>query len=261
LIETKQEGRVVYIALNRPEKRNALSVRMCTELVEAFDAADRDTSIGAIVLSGNGPSFCAGMDLKESLDTDQVQLAGIHERLYSTIHRIRTPIIAAVHGAALAGGTGLVANAHIVVANPDSRFGLTEVKIGLWPVLIFRAIEHAMSERRAIELSLSGREFTAEQAREYGLVTEVSPDPLTRATAIANGIAAFSPVAIGIGLDYAHRIRGRDWDHAGKIGRPTRDLLLSNDDYREGVQAFMEKRKPAWPSLLHGDMMDNPPEV
>jgi len=243
LIETKQEGRVVYIALNRPEKRNALSVQMCIELVDAFDEADRNNSVGAIVLSGNGPSFCAGMDLKESLDTDQVQLAGIHERLYSVIHRIRTPIVAAVHGAALAGGTGLVANAHIVVAHPESRFGLTEVKIGLWPVLIFRAIE----------LSLTGREFTAEQAREYGLVTEVSPDPLTRATEIATGIAAFSRVAVGIGLDYAHKIRGRDWDHAGRIGRPTRDRLLSNEDYREGVRAFMEKRKPSWPSLKHGD--------
>jgi enoyl-CoA hydratase/carnithine racemase len=249
LIEITQQGRVLHVALNRPEKRNALDLQMCTDLVKTFDKSDRDHSIGAIVLSGNGPSFCAGMDLKESLEADQVQLAGIHERLYSTINRIRKPIIAAVHGAALAGGTGLVANSHIVIAHPDTHFGLTEVKIGLWPVLIFRAITHAMGERRAVELSLTARPFSAEEGREYGLVTEISTEPLARAIEIATAISAFSPVAIGVGLDYVHKIRGRDWDHAGQVGRPTRDRLLSNPDYQEGVKAFTEKRKPVWPSL------------
>jgi enoyl-CoA hydratase/carnithine racemase len=250
LIEISRQERIIHIALNRPEKRNALNLEMCTSLVEAINNADHDHSVGVIVLSGNGPSFCAGMDLKESLDADQLQLAGIHEQLFSTLNRIRTPIIAAVQGAALAGGTGLVANTHIVVAHPDAHFGLTEVKIGLWPVFIFRAITQAMGERRAVELSLTARPFSAEEAREYGLVTEISTDPLARAIEIATAIAAFSPVAIGVGLDYVHKIRGRDWQHAGTVGRATRDQLLTNDDYREGVAAFMEKRKPRWPSLV-----------
>jgi len=248
-IEKTRHGRVLRISLNRPEKRNALDLALCSELVNSFDNSDSDHAVGAILLTGNGPSFCAGMDLRESLTVDQVQLAGLHERLYSTIQRIRKPIIAAVHGAALAGGTGLVANAHIVIAHPDARFGLTEVRIGLWPVLIFRAVEHALGERRAIELSLTGREFNAEEAREYGLVTEISPNPPERAMEIATRIAAYSPIAIGVGLDYTHQIRGRDWDHAGRIGRVSRDRLLSNADYREGVNAFMEKRSPVWPSL------------
>jgi enoyl-CoA hydratase/carnithine racemase len=249
LIEQTREGRVLHLALNRPEKRNALTVAMCRELVNAFDQADTDSSIGAIVLSGNGPSFCAGMDLRESLDTDQVQMAGIHERLYSTIQRIRTPIISAVHGAALAGGTGLVANTHIVIARPDARFGLTEVRVGLWPVLIFRAMEMAIGERRSVELSLTAREFTAAEAVEYGLVTEVAAEPLTRALELAQTISSYSPIAISVGLDYVHQVRGHNWDHAGKIGRTLRERLLSNDDYREGVQAFTEKRAPVWPSL------------
>jgi len=249
LIDVNKQDRVLHVALNRPEKRNALDLAMCIALVTAFDNADHDHSVGAIVLSGNGPSFCAGMDLKESLEADQIQLAGVHERLYSTINRIRKPIVAAVQGAALAGGTGLVANTHIVVAHPTAHFGLTEVKIGLWPVLIFRAVTQAMGERRAVELSLTARPFSADEAREYGLVTEISSDPLARAIEIATAITAFSPVAIGVGLDYVHKIRGKDWDHAGQVGRPTRDRLLSNEDYSEGVQAFMEKRKPRWPSL------------
>ena len=133
-------------------------------LVEAFDKADGDRSVGAILLQANGPTFCSGMDLKETIEVDQVRLAGIHERLFTMIHRLRTPLIAAVHGHALGGGTGLVANAHIVVASPEAVFGLTEIRIGLWPVLIFRSVEHAMGERRTVELSLTGREFTAAEA-------------------------------------------------------------------------------------------------
>jgi enoyl-CoA hydratase/carnithine racemase len=249
MITQTKEGRVLHIALNRPEKRNALNVATCRDLVNAFDQADADNSVGAVVLSGNGPSFCAGMDLRESVDTDLAQLGGIHERLYSTILRIRKPIISAVHGAALAGGTGLVANTHIVVARPDARFGLTEVRIGLWPVLIFRAMEIAIGERRMVELSLTGREFSATEAMEYGLVTEITADPAQRAFELARRISSFSPRAVGTGLDYVHSIRGHNWDHASKVGRILREQLLTGDDYREGVQAFTEKRAPVWPSL------------
>jgi len=249
LIEITQEGRVRRITLNRPEKRNALNLELCTALADAFDDADSNNTVGAIVVNANGPAFCAGMDLKETAEIDQIQLAGIHERLFTTIQHIRTPIIAAVHGAALAGGTGLVANTHIAIASPDTRFGLTEVRIGLWPVLIYRAVEQAMGERRTVELSLTGREFSATEALAYGLVTEIADDPLRRANELAVLLAGFSPVAIGAGLDYVHQIRWRDWDHAGKVGRLTRNHLLTNEDFKEGARAFLEKRKPVWPSL------------
>jgi len=249
LIEVNDASPVRTITLNRPEKRNALSLELCRELVEALDRADADGSVGAIVLNANGPAFCAGMDLKETTEIDQDQLAQIHERLFTTIHRVRTPIIAAVHGAALAGGTGLVANAHIVFAKPDAHFGLTEIRIGLWPVMIFRASMQAMGERRAVALSLTGEEFSALQAREYGLVTGIADDPLQSATDLAVRIAGFSPIAVAAGLDYVDQIRGRDWEYAGKIGRETRDRLLANEDFKEGARAFLEKRQPSWPSL------------
>lgn len=237
------------ITLNRPAKRNALNVDLCQDLADAFDRADRSGETGAIVLAANGPAFCSGMDLKETAEIDQIQLAGLHERLFTTIHRVRTPIIAAVHGAALAGGTGLVANAHIVIAKPDAVFGLTEVNIGFFPVLIFRAVEHAMGERRTVELSLTGRHFTAAEALQYGLVTEIADDPVRRAHDLAVQLAGHSPVAIGAGLDYVHQIRGRDWEHAGRVGREIRNQLLTNDDFKEGSRAFLEKRQPSWPSL------------
>jgi enoyl-CoA hydratase/carnithine racemase len=252
LITVKQEWRVQTITLNRPEKRNALNAELCQELADAFDRADHGGA-GAIVLNANGPSFCAGMDLRETMEMDQIQLAGIHERLFTVIHRTRTPIIAAVHGAALAGGTGLVANAHIVIAKPDATFGLTEVRIGFWPVLIYRAVESAMGQRRTVELSLTGRHFSAKEALDYGLVAEIADDPLSRAHEIAVQLAGYSPIAIGAGLDYIHQINGQDWDHAGKVGHQTRNRLLENEDFHEGSQAFLEKRQPSWPSLRPKD--------
>jgi enoyl-CoA hydratase/carnithine racemase len=249
LIDVRHEGRVARITLDRTDKRNALCMEHCRMLVDAFDKADADRSVGAILLQANGPTFCSGMDLKETIEIDQVRLAGIHERLFTMVQRLRTPLIAAVHGHALGGGTGLVANAHIVVASPEAVFGLTEIRIGLWPVLIFRAVEQAMGERRTVELSLTGREFSAAEAMNYGLVSEIADDAIARGFEIAKTIAGYSPVALGAGLDYVHQIRGEGWQHAGRLGKSTRDRLLSNDDFKEGVRAFVEKREPSWPSL------------
>src|SRR5579864_760179 len=180
MLEITQTGRVLHLALNRPEKRNALNLSLCSELVNALDRADADPSVGAILLTGNGKAFCAGMDLQEVLQTDRGELDRVHEQLFTSGFRLRKPIIAGVHGPAVAGGTGLAANAHILVASEDAHFGLTEVRIGLWPILIFRAVKAAVGERRATELALTGRWFQGREAYDYGLVHELSPSPLLR---------------------------------------------------------------------------------
>jgi methylglutaconyl-CoA hydratase len=242
-------GRVLNIALNRPQKRNAMNIEMMHQMVRAFDEADADASVGAIVLSGNGPAFCSGMDLKEVGTADTLRIANLHERLFTLINRVRKPIIAAVQGAALAGGTGLAANSHVLVAAPDAKFGMTELRVGLWPVLVFRAMELALGERRATQLSLTARIFGAREGLEWGLVTEISEAPLARALVIADEIAHFSPVAISAGLDYVHHIRVRNWDEAGRLGHQMRDRLMAGPDFQEGIRAFNEKREPHWPSL------------
>lgn len=243
MIEASQQGQVLHLALNRPEKRNALNSGLCRALIEAFAQADLDSSIGAILLSGNGPAFCAGMDLQEALEPGDADLAGLHERLFTIIHRTHKPVVAAVQGAAVAGGTGLAANAHIVIASPDAKFGLTEIKIGLWPVLVFRAVVLAIGERRATELSLTGRLFGAEEAREYGLVTEIVEDPVARARACAAEVAAFSASALAKGLEYAREIRGLNWEEAGELGRKTRESLTAHPDFVKSVKSFLEKKK------------------
>jgi enoyl-CoA hydratase/carnithine racemase len=240
LIEASQQGRVLHLALNRPEKRNALNISLCRALIEAFAQANLDPTIGVILLSGNGPAFCAGMDLKEALDPGGVDLADLHERLFTIINRTHKPIVAAVQGAAVAGGTGLAANAHIVIAAPDAKFGLTEIRIGLWPVIVFRAVALAIGERRATELSITGRFLGAQEAMEYGLVTEIADEPLERARTIAAEVAAFSPHTLASGLAYTRQIRGMAWEQAGVLGRETRDELMKRPEFAKGIQAFLQ---------------------
>ena len=251
LIEIRQQGRLLRIALNRPEKRNALSVELCRRLVTALDHAAADAHVGAILLTANGKSFCAGMDLHEVLSVEAGEISRVQEQLFTVGMRIATPIVAAVQGAALAGGTGLVANCHVVVAADDAVFGLTEIRIGLWPFLIFRSMAAAVGERRAMELALTGRRFGAAEARECGLVHEIAaPAELEeRAAHIAGLLAQASPAAIRSGLMFVREIRDREWRQAGEIARNVRDQFFQTSDFREGVRAFQEKREPRWPSL------------
>jgi enoyl-CoA hydratase/carnithine racemase len=248
ILELSQHGRVLRIALNRPEKHNALSSELCRELVDAINRANRDPRVGAMVLTGNGESFSAGMDLKElgviSVDT----INNVHEQLFTLTMRLGTPLVAAVNGAALGGGTGLVANCHVVVAGDRAKFGLTEIRLGLWPFLVFRAMHAAVGERRAVELALTGRYFEVAEAWSMGLVHEIAADPEARAMEIAQGLAESSPTALRSGLDFVHEVRNKDWETAGSIAHRIRDELFRSADFQEGLRAFREKRPPKWPS-------------
>jgi enoyl-CoA hydratase/carnithine racemase len=248
-LEISLHGRVLRIALNRPDKHNALSSELCRELVDTINRANRDPHIGAIVLTGNGDSFSAGMDLKELGTISIESINNVHEQLFTLSMRVGTPLIAAVNGLAVGGGTGLVANCHIVVASDKARFGLTEIKLGLWPFLVFRAMHAAVGARRSIELALTGRMFDVNEARDMGLVHEIAPDANARAMQIAEGLANSSPTAIRSGLDFVHEVRNKDWETAGLIARRIRDELFQSNDFQEGLRAFKEKRQPNWPSI------------
>jgi enoyl-CoA hydratase/carnithine racemase len=248
-LDTVFTGRLLRLALNRPDKRNALNLELCRALVEALEAADRNPDVGAILLTGNGKSFCAGMDLHEIAEADTGPISQVHEQLFTLGARLGKPLIAAIHGAALAGGTGLVANCHIVIASADATFGLTEIRLGLWPFLVFRALTAALGERRTVELALTGRVFNAAEARELGLVHEISADPAARALEVAGTLAESSPSAIQSGLRCVQEVRGKDWKLAGEIAQRARREIFETADFQEGIRAFREKRKPQWPSI------------
>lgn len=249
VLEIHREGRLLSIALNRPEKRNALNIQLCRELVNALEAADKDSRVGAILLSGNGKCFCAGMDLSEITATNTDEISSVQEQLFTIGSRLGKPLVGAVHNAALAGGTGLAANCHIVIAREDAQFGLTEIRLGLWPFLVFRAVTAAIGERRTVELALTGRIFQAAEARELGLVHEVAGNLEARAREIGEGMAESSPTAIRSGLTFVHEARGKDWKSGGEIARRIRDEVFESKDFKEGLQAFLEKRAAHWPSL------------
>ena len=258
LLQIESRDRVLSITLNRPDKRNALSSDLCRELVDALNAANRDSHVGAIVLAGNGPAFSAGMVLKEVAHLSPGSLSNVHEQLFTVGTRLGKPLVGAVNGSAFGGGLGLVANCHVVIASKAAQFGLTEIRLGLWPFLVFQAVAAALGERRSIELAITGRIFDAAEAKAMTLAHEVVDDANVRAMEVARAISEFSPTAIRSGLSFVTESRGKDPAMAVEIARRVREELMGNPDFQEGIRAFLEKRKPVWPSV--GTQRKNPGE-
>jgi enoyl-CoA hydratase/carnithine racemase len=247
----EQKRRVLRLTLNRPEKRNALTSGMCSAIVEATEKAQENEEIGSILLCANGPVFCAGMDLDEAATMDHQQLSAIHDDLFSLAVHSKKPIVIAVSGAALGGGLGLVAQGHIVVASTGAAFALPEIHVGLWPFLVYRSVEAALGTRRTLELSLTGRSFHAHDALAWGLVQSVcNPIEVSdRAKGIANNLAKASPAALGAGMQYFQESREKSRNEAAEIAKHLRCCLMETDDFKEGYEAFKQKREPHWPSM------------
>jgi enoyl-CoA hydratase/carnithine racemase len=241
-IEKVPYGRVLRVVLNRPEKRNALSAAMCRELAEALESAGRDPEVRVLLLEARGKSFCAGMDLAEIAPESTEEITAAQEALFTVGSRLDKPLVGAVQGAALGGGTGLVANCHIAIAAENATFGLTEIRLGLWPFLVYRAVALAMGERRALEMALTGRTVDASEARADGLVHEVAADAPARALEIAVALSAASPTAIRTGLKFLRETRGKDWADAGTIAARMRNEVFESEYFREAVRAFGGRR-------------------
>jgi enoyl-CoA hydratase/carnithine racemase len=252
LVERKR--RVLRLTLNRPEKRNALNSHMCLGIAEEVEAAQTQDDVGSILILATGHVFSAGMDLDEAGAHSSEKLAEIHERLFRIGAESIKPIVICVNGAALGGGLGLVAQGHVVTASTGAVFGLPEIRIGLWPFLIYRAVEEALGPRRTLELSLTGRFFHANDALHWGLVQTVSPaaEAADRAKSVAVDLARSSPVALKAGMSYVREARGLDLAAAAVVGRRIRNHVMETDDFKEGYAAFKQKREPHWPSMPNG---------
>ena len=196
-LEISREQRVLRVTLNRPEKRNAINSEICGGIADSVEAAQQDESVGAIILDAKGDVFCAGMDLDEAVLPNAADQTIIHQRLFTLGARAVKPIVCAVQGPALGGGIGLICNAHVAVAAHGSSFGLTEIRLGMWPFVIYRSVALALGERRALELSLMGRIFNVPEAVQWGLIHEAVPafELDDRVTAIAMHLAQSSPQA------------------------------------------------------------------
>ncbi|MFZ5916464.1 MAG: enoyl-CoA hydratase/isomerase family protein [Chloroflexota bacterium] len=254
LILLEKVGRVARLTLNNPDKRNAMNYAMVNALIAALRQADADPEVRAVVVAGAGDHFSAGGDLKEfaqELDLsafEHWQAAEPWIELFQLAPAMRVPLIAAVQGYALAGGCGLVALCDLAVAAEDATLGTTEIRIGLFPMIIFPALRRAVGERKALEMALTGRMVEAEEARRMGLVNQVTPraELLETAMELAASIARKGPAAVTMGKRLFYATADMGYDEALEFARNIRVAYMLADDVAEGVDAFLNKRQPNW---------------
>ena len=250
---TSRENGVARITLNRPDVRNALSRTLVQELEAALAAAEADPEARVIVLAGAGDkAFCAGADLKgmgERGTTLQTRESfGGLARILESIARMKTPVIAQVHGYALAGGCGLAAGCDVVIAADDAVFGLPEIKVGLLPLVVMAPILRAVGRKRGLLMILSGEPVSAREALDMGLVSRVvARAELEReTTALAARLAGFSPTAVALAKEAAFTIQDMEYGKSLRYLRELITLVGMSDDAREGIAAFFAKRAPEW---------------
>jgi enoyl-CoA hydratase/carnithine racemase len=250
-VAVRRELPAAWIALSRPEKRNALSLELMRELLGALVELGRDPDVRAIVIEGEGAAFSGGHDLAEMAGRDERfyrELFDVCTELMEGIHRVPQPVIAKVHGVATAAGCQLVAACDLAVASEGARFGTSGVKTGLFCTTPGVPVVRAVGRKRALELLLTGELIDARTAADWGLVNRVVPEPeLDRAVAeLVGAIARLSPVAIAMGKEafYAQV----DLDERGAYDVAKRSIALNAlaDDAQEGIAAFLEKRPPRW---------------
>jgi enoyl-CoA hydratase/carnithine racemase len=245
------QDRVLRLTLNRPDQNNLLTEPLCRDLLSTLRDAGRDRSVGAVLIEAAGPLFCGGLDLDEGLFPDAGEITETHERLFTFGLHYHKPIVAAVQGPCLGAGVGLVANAHVVVAAQGTQFALTEIRYGFWPFVTHRALALALGERRTVELSLTGRVFSVQEALSFGLVHEIAPpfEVDDRASSIARNLAVSSQETLRRGLDFVQQSREMSWATAGILASEMIARTQRSADFAEGVHAARDSRKPVWPSL------------
>jgi len=269
-IKLEPEADLATLTLNRPDKRNALSPEMIEELLAALDEVEESLA-RVLILTGAGNAFCAGMDLEalkalaeesahslleskgpqdalahssEAHIADSRRTAGMFRRIYA----FPKPVIAAVNGPAIAGGSGIATLCDYTLAVPDAKFGYTEVRIGFIPALVSVFLIRQIGEKRARDLLLSGRLVDAEEARRMGLVTEVvAPERLMeRARELAGALLEVSPTSLAYTKRLLYESCERELDRELEMAIHENARIRSTGDFREGLTAFLEKRKPQW---------------
>jgi methylglutaconyl-CoA hydratase len=251
LLIEKQSPQITVVTLNRPERRNSLTIELLNELIAAIKIASDQPNERLLILRGAGAAFCTGLDLKEAAESKKAQMtAELVAKTLITLAETRLVTVAAVHGAAVAGGAGIMSACDFVVAAQKTKIGYPEVRRGLVAGLVMTFLRRQVGERNMRELVLGGELIDAEHARGIGLVNRVvAPDQLmTEAQKFADSVLQGAPNAI----TQTKRLIEELWSTSVKEDV---DLALKHhmqaresDEAREGIAAFNEKRKPNWAS-------------
>ena len=247
-ILTETDGHVALVRLNRPQALNALNSALMDELAGALEAFDADDGIRVVIITGNERAFAAGADIKEMAGAGAIEmLQGRRLGQWERIRKLRKPLIAAVSGFCLGGGNELAMSCDLIVAAESARFGQPEINIGIIPGAGgTQRLTHALGKARAMEIVLTGRPITAREAFAAGLITKVVPNEacLDEAKALAREIASKPPIAVQLAKDAILKSFDLSIEQGLDYERKNFYLLFASEDMKEGMAAFIEKRKP-----------------
>ena len=252
-LQLAHDGPIATVTLNRPEKRNALSFELLDELMSALDDVQRSPA-QVLIVTGAGKAFCAGLDLEElksllgKTHDQNVQDSAKMARIFRRIYEFPKPTIAAVNGAAIAGGTGIATMCDFTLAVAEAKFGYTEVRIGFLPAIVSSILVWQVGHKIARDLLMTGRLFDAAEAHRYGLVNEVvEPERLmARALELANTLLENSPSSVRATKRLVNSFISESLDSQIAAAVEDNARIRTTADFREGVTAFLEKRKPRW---------------
>ena len=242
------------ITLNRPQVRNALSPELVTHFHTALDQVRERNDVAAVIVTGKGTAFCGGADLKvlreiaaqsvEQARQDSQNLMNFFRRIYE----FPKPVIAAVNGPAMGGGCGLASVCDIVLAAEDAVFGYTEARVGFIPALVAVFLVRICGEKKARELLFTARVFSAQEAREIGLVNHVvaKDSLLDKARGLAQEISLNSPTAVRLTKELMKDLQGLSLDKGLITALQMNTLIRTTEDFKEGVSGFLEKRPATW---------------
>jgi enoyl-CoA hydratase/carnithine racemase len=242
---------IAIVTMNRPDRRNALSLELMHELIDSFIAISKQQEIRAIILAANGPVFSAGHDLSELIDRqigDYREVFDVCTELMTTIQKIPQPVIAEVQGIATAAGCQLVATCDLAIASENSKFATPGVRIGLFCTTPMVALTRAIGRKRALEMLLTGTAVDAHTAVEWGLVNHaVSEERLREETyALAQRITDASAFTVSLGKQAFYTQIELDQPKAYAYAKEVMSLNALAEDAQEGMGAFLEKRSPRW---------------
>ena len=243
-------GTVATVTLNRPEQRNPLSATMLRELAAALRWCGGDESVRVVVLTGAGRVFCAGADLTSfeghASDLEKYESRDLFVDLFVLMAELGKPIVGRVNGHALAGGFGLACSCDLIVAVDTATFGLPEINVGIWPMMIQAVLSRNIPRKALLEMEMLGERWTAAQLQALGVVNRVVPaEQLDPAVAeICGALAKKSPVALRLGRDSFYRHQDMDFRSGLHYLHGQFMVVSETEDSREGIKAFFEKREP-----------------
>ncbi|MCI1958491.1 MAG: enoyl-CoA hydratase-related protein [Clostridia bacterium] len=248
---TAKKDYIGTITLNRPESLNTFNMQMAKDLNEALEEMEKDSDVRVVVVNAAGRGFCAGIDvngLKGKSPCELYDWVSNMEKMSLTIANMGKPVITSVHGVAVANGIGLVASSDLAVVSKDARFGATAVKVGLFCMGPAVPLSRCLGRKKAMELLLTGDIIDADEAKRIGLVNQVvERDKLEEATlALAKKIAALSPLGVQMGKKSFYRAADLEYAKAFELVNNHFAMLCTTEDASEGVDAFLNKRKPEW---------------